>query len=139
MSGAPEKYLNVTVPEDIARVWRTWAGVEWRLAQHYGNGQVYPPDQRFSVGLPDGMCVLHRQMWLDWRDWRFNRHQFGSGPTAMGINQFMRSEEVWAFRRADWDEKIIDRMKLAESICLSGRSRQCDSERVFRSLPAVAA
>lgn len=132
MRDAPEKYLNVTVPESIAKGWRAWDGVEWRRNQHAAHGNFYPPDQRFGVDITDGMCALHRRNWITWRNKHFQGIRFpglGCGDGWVNARTEADLPEMWERARAEWDEQTIAQMRQGESICLSGRSRQCEGER----------
>ena len=135
MTAAPEMYLKVAVPEHIREVWRTWAGVEWRVTQHANRGNFSPPDQRFGVNIPAGMCGVHRRMWLDYRDKRFNPatgqrwpgvglfgHLDPGGITAHNGDAKLRLLEE---RRCEWDVRASEAMQGVESCCLSRRSTQC--------------
>lgn len=133
---APETYLDTPVPEHIRVAWRTWAGMEWRLAQHYDRGNLYPPDQRFGVDAPAGLCSVHQRHWWRWRNKHF-RGQTWPGPfpnggfrSADGFREGRQSLETeWEQHRRWWDEQTIEQMQAVESVCLSGRSRQCAGAR----------
>lgn len=125
----PETYLKVPVPVHIRNVWRTWEAAEWRRMRHADRGQLYGPDQRFTVSPPRGMCGVHGVQWQQWRDRWFKGHRFLASGIDMGINRFMRPEDAWDFGRAEWDELTIEQMRAVEELCLSGRSAQCDRKR----------
>ncbi|MGW5387160.1 hypothetical protein [Nocardia sp. NPDC003963] len=139
---APEEYLGTAVPARIRLTWRTWAGVEWRIARHADHGNLQPPDQRFGVDIPDGMCSVHRRQWRRWRDKRF-RGLVWPGPfpnggfrSADGFRAGRHSLDVeWEQHRCWWDEQSITQMRLTEAVCLSG-SRQCDGVRYVRAVAA---
>jgi hypothetical protein len=131
---APTVYLKVKVPEDIRSSWHTWAASEWRIDQHFAQGNVYPPDQRFGVHPPAGMCSAHLKNWYGYRNMRFDPvrgHRWPGHPgtflTPEGFGE-VAMERLWNGRRREWDEKAIEQMRLTEQICLSGRSPQCDRE-----------
>jgi hypothetical protein len=129
---APEKYLDVPVPEDVRVLWHRWEGAAWRKARHRDQNNIYPPDQRFSVRLPEGMCAVHRKIWLAWRDHQIdsvsgNRWPGHPGSPFNPVGPDM--ETVFQHRRCEWEEKTIGQMQLTESICLSGTSSQCDRTR----------
>lgn len=126
MQGAPEHYCGAAVPLPIRHAWRSWEAAEWRTGQHVNRGNLYPPDQRFTVSPPAGMCPHHHEQWQKWRDRRFKGHRFHSSGMDMGINRFMKPGEAWDFGRCEWDELTIEQMRLVEDLCLSGRSTQCD-------------
>ncbi|MFG1794228.1 hypothetical protein [Nocardia sp. NPDC049149] len=140
----PEKYLDVTVPDHIRSVWQTWEAVEWRLCQHYNNSNFYPPDQRFGVDRPDGMCAVHRSQWRRWQGRRF-KGQLWPGPvpgcrlrTADGWKQYRSGGiDYWERARVEWDTKTIAQMKAIEELCLSGRSAQCAGDRRRRSVVSL--
>ncbi|MFI6368672.1 hypothetical protein ACIBG0_38820 [Nocardia sp. NPDC050630] len=135
LSEPPDTYLGVVVPEDVKAVWSTWDGVEWRRWRHYNRGDLYLPDQRFSVRLPAGMCVFHRDMWLRWRNRFFSgRTWFGDGFRSA----YMAAADAWDHYRNEWDEKTIEQMRAVEESCLSGRSKQCAGQRICRKLPEAA-
>jgi hypothetical protein len=128
----PAKFLGVEVPEEIRKQWWRWEGAEWRIWQFMGQNNLFPPDQRFSVRLPPGMCQVHRQMWRDYRDMRFdpvsgNRWPGHPGSPFTPIGDVDRCRKE---RRREWDEKASEQMRQIEKFCLSGRSPQCEGERV---------
>ena len=128
----PAVYLGQPVPEHIAAVWRTWAGAEWRKMAYCAGNRVSPPDQRFSVRPPGGMCELHLGFWRRERDRRFdlvsgNRWPGSPGSPFTIIDHDLGRERER--RRAEWDEKASGQMQLTEEICLSGKSPQCEGER----------
>ncbi len=128
---APETYLSVRVPEDIAKAWDRWEGAEWRRMQHYGVGQL-PPDLRFGVRSADGMCAAHRRAWLDYRNMQFDPitgDRWPGGPGSPFVIIGPNLARVREERRVEWDEKASAQMQLIEKICLSGRSQQCAGDR----------
>lgn len=130
---APDEYLGVLVPGDIKRAWRAWQGADWRLAQHYNRGWFTPPDQRFGLVLPEGVCAVHRRMWREWRDRRFNGIRFPGFPAGDGFCNARTEDgivEDWERARAEWDEMTREQMRAVEDLCLSGRSVQCEGPRI---------
>lgn len=140
----PERYLDVPIPAHIRDQWRSWPAAEWRKQQHRATGRSFPPDERFNVAPPEGICPVHRGLWVDYRDLYFdpvtaNRWpgEHGSMFTIVGHDLDRVREE----RRYEWDEKASEQMRLIEQICLSGRSPQCapdETAQVVR-LPARTA
>jgi hypothetical protein len=96
----------------------------------YGDqGNLFPPDQRFTVSPPPGMCPRHLRIRQQYRDQHYDPRtgnrwpgHAGSPFTIIGRDLHRVSEE----RRCEWDEKASDQMRLTENICLSGVSPQCD-------------
>ena len=135
MTEAPEIYLKVAVPERIRDAWSTWEGAEWRLSQHANRGNLCPPDKRFGVKLPADLCGVHRRMWIDYRDKRFNpataRRWPGAGlfghldPGGLTVHSRDGILQLIDERRREWDAKASEAMQGVESCCLSGRSAQC--------------
>lgn len=126
---APDEYLGVPVPDEIKHRWRTWEGVKWRLSRHDNRGVFCPPDQRFGVDLPAGMCPIHSRAWREWRDRRFKGVRFPGYPAGDGFCNARTEDGVagdWERARTEWDEMTREQMRLAEQACLSGRSKQCD-------------
>lgn len=128
---APDVYLGVTVPAEIREHWTRWEGARWRQMRYRDTNRLFPPDERFNVRPPAGMCPTHRRMWIGYRDMHFNPVSGNRWPghpgspfTIIGRDLDRVREE----RRVEWDEKASEQMILAEDICLSGRSPQCDRE-----------
>ena len=93
---------------------------------------LFPPDQRFGVCPPSGMCEAHLEHWYAERNRRFNPitgNRWPGHPGSPFIPVGRDLNRVREERRREWDEKASDRMQLAEEICLSGRSPQCHGER----------
>jgi hypothetical protein len=128
---SPERYLNVQVPEDVRALWHRWEGAEWRKARHRDQNNIYPPDQRFNVRPPDGMCRVHRKMWIDWRNHQMDSVSANRWPGHPGSPFVPVGDIATLFerRRCEWDEETIAQMQLTERICLSGTSPQCDRTR----------
>jgi hypothetical protein len=129
---APEKYQGEPVPEAIATLWRSWEGAAWRKGVHYSHNELYPPDQRFFVLAPGGMCKRHLEMRRGYRDMYFddrsgNRWPGTSGSPFTIIGRDLARELAW--RRQEWDEKASEQMRAIEELCLAGRSPQCDGPR----------
>ncbi len=131
-----DKYLNTyPIPPEVFQNWNRWEGVSWRIMR-YGdkhNGGK-PQDQRFTVGPPAGMCPIHLEHWHSWRNRMFDPYSgnrwpghpgspFLPFPTSTAAIDRLREERRW-----EWDVKTIEQMQLIESICLSGRSPQCDRQ-----------
>lgn len=128
----PASYLGKEVPGHIAAAWKRWEGAEWRKGAHLAAGELHPPDQRFSVAPPGGMCRLHLEMRRGYRDMHFNDRTGNRWPGTPGspftiIGSDLGRELAW--RRAEWDEKAGEQMRLIEDICLSARSPQCEGPR----------
>ncbi|GAA2803403.1 hypothetical protein [Streptomyces showdoensis] len=130
MTDIPATYLGVDVPPHIRDSWHTWEGARWRTQRHWANNKPFPPDQRFTVRPPAGMCPTHRQGWLDYRNMRFNEETGDPWPgnpqspflfVGSDMNR-LRNE-----RRLQWDRKASEQMQLIERICLRGDSPQCTS------------
>lgn len=124
----PAVYLGVDVPAAIHKVWFRWEGAAWRTARYLDTNQLYPPDQRFTVRSPGGMCETHGEAWLGYRNMHFdpvtgNRWPGGHGSMfdLIGPNLDQVREE----RRVEWDQKASAQMRLIERICLSGTSPKC--------------
>jgi hypothetical protein len=137
----PDTFLGTPVPEQIKTGWRTWEAAAWRQQQYRNSNRLYPPDERFNVSPPKGMCPAHRQMWLDYRNMHFDFRTGdrwpgnpGSPFTIVGHDLGQVLEE----RRAEWDEKASAQMRLIERRCLEGDSRQCSprAEASGISIPA---
>ena len=145
MTGArampPSEFLERPVPDDVRALWDRWEGAGWRRMSHHARNELFPPDQRFSVRMPAGMCTTHRRFWIDYRDMHFNPVTgdrwpgvAGSPFTYVGHDMARLREE----RRVEWEEKSIGQMQLIENICLSGRSPQCSGKRIGQN-PADSA
>lgn len=134
MIRTPDRYCGTEVPLPIRRAWRTWEAVEWRLSQHANRGEFYPPDQRFTVSPPVGMCSYHREQWQKWRDRWFKGQTFPGGSADdgfLGMRYVYKptpdiAAEEWDRNRHDWDKQTCEQMQQVEQICLSGRSTQCN-------------
>lgn len=129
MNAVPDTYLGQPVPEDIREQWRRWEGAAWRRMRHMGTGELFPPDQRFSVRLPEGMCQVHREIWAAYRNMRFNPVTGDRWPGTPGSPFIVVGHDLGRVReerRVEWDEMASDQMRQTEDICLSGRSPQCD-------------
>lgn len=129
---APEAYQGAAVPEGVAALWRRWEGARWRKGVHHSHNEPFPPDQRFSVVAPGGMCARHLEMRRGYRDMRFddrsgNRWPGGAGSPFTIIGRDLGRELAW--RRCEWDEKASEQMKAIEECCLAGTSPQCDGPR----------
>lgn len=129
MNIAPDTYLDVPVPDSIRAQWTRWEGATWRQNQHRAANNPLPPDQRFSIRPPDGICPAHRQHWLDYRNMHFNPETGNRWPGYDGSPFNPNGHDMGHLReerRAEWDEKASEQMQLIERICLSGRSPQCN-------------
>jgi hypothetical protein len=127
-STAPDTFLGVPVPDDIKAQWKRWEGAEWRTMRHMGTNNMFPPDQRYSVRPPQGMCQTHHEMWIGYRNQNYDPRtgnrwpgHAGSMFTIVGHDIARVSEE----RRVEWDRKASEQMQLVERICLRGDSPQC--------------
>lgn len=125
----PTAYLGVEIPEDVRAAWWRWEGARWRVMRYQDrhNG-AYPPDVRFSVRPPTGMCPVHLDLRQRYRDMHFNPTSGNRWPGHPGspfvvIGHDLNKVREW--RRAEWDRKASEQMQLTEQICLSGRSPQC--------------
>lgn len=129
----PATYLDVAVPDHIRSGWQTWAGVDWRITQHGNHNNLHPPDQRFTVLVPEGLCAVHRKMWFAWRNKTFRGNQFPGGLLSDGLTAYTREhlDSVWADARCNWDRDTIAQMRAVEQCCLSGRSSQCSPTRIL--------
>lgn len=124
----PNTFLGVSVPDDIKASWGRWEAAEWRRMRHSDNGRLYPPDERFNVRLPKGMCETHAQMWLDYRNMHFDpvtgdRWPGNPGSPFLFVGHNMR--DLLEGRRVEWDEKASAQMRQIEHLCLAGGSPQC--------------
>ena len=125
---APATYLNVAVPPEIAEQWDRWEGADWRRMRHMDANNMFPPDMRFGVRSPKGMCPVHLEIRRGYRDMHFDPVSGNRWPGHPG--SFLDPIEadldrVREHRRCEWDRKASEQMKLTEEICLSGRSPQC--------------
>ncbi|QES45185.1 hypothetical protein DEJ49_33125 [Streptomyces venezuelae] len=128
MSDVPETYLGAAVPDDIKKQWRRWEGAEWRKAQYRATNRLYPPDERFNVRAPEGMCERHWDMRIGYRNMHFDPVTGDRWPGHPGSLFIVIGSDLNAVReerRCEWDEKASEQMQLIERICLSGRSPQC--------------
>lgn len=128
-SETPTAYLGVEIPDDVRAAWWRWEGARWRVMRYQDryNG-AYPPDVRFSVRPPDGMCPVHLDLRQRYRDMYFNPvsgNRWPGHPGSPFIVIGRDLNQVREERRAEWDRKASEQMRLAERICLSGRSPQC--------------
>lgn len=145
MSTAPDTYLDTPVPEHLKQNWRTWEAAEWRQQQYLNTNRLYPPDERFNVRPPEGMCERHAENWLGYRNMRFDPVQGDAWPgTANSPFLFVGHDmdELREERRFEWDEKASLRMRQAERMCRSGRGDGCFPRRRAAKvipLPAVRA
>ncbi|MFE2164821.1 hypothetical protein ACFXB3_07075 [Streptomyces sp. NPDC059447] len=128
MNDIPAVYCGTDVPPHIHLAWHRWEGAKWRTFQHLGQNKLYPPDMRFTVRPPDGMCWTHRKHWRDYRDMLFDYETgnrwpgyHGSPFEYVGTDMNRLREE----RRVQWDRKASEQMQLIERICPSRRSPQC--------------
>lgn len=123
----PTHYLNTPVPDPIRREWDTWTGLEWRLQQHCNRGELYPPDQRFSIKPPADLCSRHRQHWAEWRARHFRGIRFPGPPAGDGFytRTWPSVDAAWEFCRAEWDEETRKQMQTIERIC----RKSCGAER----------
>jgi hypothetical protein len=116
------------VPDGIKAAWRSWEAAEWRQAQYRATSRLYPPDERFNVRLPDGLCERHAQNWLDWRNKRFDPVTGDAWPGTPG-SPFLfvghDMDDLREQRRVEWDEKSSLEMRKVERACRSGRSDGC--------------
>ncbi|MFE5514490.1 hypothetical protein ACFQ9J_28545 [Streptomyces sp. NPDC056529] len=124
----PDTYLDTPVPTHIRDTWTTWDAATWRTSQHHAANQPYPPDMRFTVRPPAGMCPTHRQAWIDYRNMRFNEETgdpWPGNPMSPFLYVGTDVNRIREERRVQWDRKASEQMRLIERICLSGRSPQC--------------
>jgi hypothetical protein len=131
----PTSFLGVPVPDEIARQWDRWEGAEWRLMHHRSTNNSFPPDQRYSVLPPSGMCPVHLDFWVreqtrDFDPVSGNRWPGHPGSPFSPVECDLNRVREW--RRCEWDEKASQAMRRTEVICLSGSSPQCSGERVTR-------
>ncbi len=128
MNTAPDTFLGQLVPEHLKAQWRTWEAATWRQQQYRATNRLYPPDERFNVSRPKGMCEKHAQMWLDYRNMHFDPRTGDRWPGNPG-SPFLfvghNTAEILEQRRVEWDEKASEQMRLVERICLAGGSSQC--------------
>jgi hypothetical protein len=130
---ASKTYQGVAVPEAVAGAWHTWEAAEWRkMAWICTNNDPYPPDQRFTVYAPWGMCTRHLDMRRRYRDMYFDDRTGRRWPGTPGspfplIVLDLRRELAW--RRREWDEKASEQMREIERLCLAGTSAQCAGRR----------
>lgn len=130
-SGIPDTYLGAPVPDDVKKQWRQWEGAGWRQGQWRALNRLYPPDERFNVRAPKGMCPVHWQMRVDYRNMHFDPvtgDRWPGTPGSMFIVVGSDLNAVCEERRCEWDERASEQMQLIERICLSGRSPQCDRD-----------
>lgn len=67
---------------------------------------LFPPDQRFGVTWPSGMCVTHRQHWLDYRNHRFDPVTAGRWPGGPGSPFIVVGPDLGRVReerRVEWE------------------------------------
>jgi len=127
-ASTPDTYLGNAIPENIKNQWCRWEGAEWRKQQYNATNRPYPPDERFNVRMPDGMCPAHCEAWLKWRNVHFDPVTGDRWPGTPGSPFVVIGHDLKAVReerRVEWDEKTSHQMQLIEQICLSGRSPQC--------------
>ncbi|MEU3613422.1 hypothetical protein ABZ725_14060 [Streptomyces sp. NPDC006872] len=128
MSAVPDTYLGMPVPESLKQRWRTWEAADWRQQQYLNTNRLYPPDERFNVRLPEGMCERHAENWLGYRNMRFDPVKGDAWPGNAG-SPFLfvgtDMEDLREQRRAEWDEKASQRMHQVEQICRGGRGDGC--------------
>jgi hypothetical protein len=137
----PQTYLGRPVPEHIAAGWRTWDGAAWRQMAYRSTNRLNPPDQRFSVLPPGGMCVPHLEMRRGYRDMHFNPVSGDRWPGVPGspftiVGPDLSAAREW--RRAEWDERASEQMRAIEEMCLSGRSSQCGEARTCEGCRLLA-
>lgn len=130
--GAPALCYGVAVPPEIAAAWKTWQGASWRRQAHASGNRLHPPDQRFGVLPPPGMCAVHLELRRRYRDMYFDDRSGNRWPGTAGspftiIDCDLGRELAW--RRAEWDDRASEQMRLTEEICLSGASPQCSGPR----------
>ena len=132
MNLAPDTFLGATVPERLKAQWRTWEAAEWRKRQYLATNRLYPPDERFNVSMPKGMCERHYNNWLGYRNMIFDRETGYAWPGTPG-SPFLfvghNMNDLREARRADWDEKASERMQAVEEMCRGGRSNGCSRRR----------
>lgn len=128
---APATYLGTAVPDDIAAAWRTWEGAAWRKGAWLSANRLNPPDERFHVRAPGGMCKRHLEMRLGYRNQYFDPRSGNRWPGTPGspFTIIRKLDEELAWRRAEWDEKAGEQMRLIEECCLRGTSPQCSEGR----------
>lgn len=128
MDDIPAVYCGNDVPARIHLLWHRWEGAAWRTAQHLGQNVSFPPDQRFTVRTPHGMCPTHRQHWIDYRNMYFDPVTGNRWPGSHGSPFEYHGHDMDRLReerRVEWDRKASEQMRLIERICLRGDSPQC--------------
>lgn len=128
MSDIPAIYLGVDVPAAIHATWFRWEGAVWRTARYLDTNQLYPPDQRFTVRSPEGMCEAHGEAWLGYRNMYFDPYTGNRWPGSHGSPFEYHDHDMNRLReerRVEWDRKASEQMRLIERICLRGNSPQC--------------
>lgn len=129
---APESFLGNPIPEHLKNQWRSWEAAEWRQAQYLAANRLYPPDERFNVKLPKGLCERHAENWLGYRNMRFDPVTGDAWPGTPG-SPFLfvghDMDDLRELRRAEWDEKASAAMRQAERMCRGGRGNGCSRRR----------
>lgn len=148
MRNIPAIYLGADVPPAIHAAWFRWEGASWRTAQYLGTNKPFPPDQRFTVRFPKGICEAHGELWLGYRNMYFDPYTGNRWPGASGSPFEYHGHDMDRLReerRVEWDEKASAQMQLIERICLRGDSPQCSADVPLRRpvvdlyLPELAA
>jgi hypothetical protein len=128
----PGVYQGSAVPEEIRGQWRRWEGAAWRKGVHMSRNQLYPPDQRFSVRPPGGMCRRHLEMRRGYRDMYFDPrkgYRWPGTPTLEWSVCDRDTAKLLESRRCEWDGKASEQMRAIEECCLAGTSPQCEERR----------
>jgi hypothetical protein len=73
---------------------------------------------------PVDLCPEHTRIWKGWRDHHYNPHH----PQDWPGQPLLDSRTSHQARRADWETKNGEQMRLTEECCRSGRSPQCNRE-----------
>ena len=127
---APATFLGKPVPADVAAVWKTWRGAEYRKYAVYATNTYDVPDQRFGVLPPPGMCAVHLEMRRGYQHMYFDPRKGYRWPGTPVLEWSVITGPGWMTeRRVEWDEKASEQMRLIEGICLSGTSPQCEGDR----------
>lgn len=139
LATVPHTFLDVPIPDTVRADWFRWEAARWRQMRHRGTNNMFPPDQRFDVRPPAGLCAVHLKLWTDYRDLRFDPYSGNRWPGHPGSPFIVigsNLQQVREWRRCEWDDKASQQMQLLEKMCLSGRSPQCP--RPDGSAPAAA-
>lgn len=121
---APALFLGKPVPADVAAVWKTWRGADYRRQATWATNTYNVPDQRFGVLPPPGMCAECLEDRRKWRDMYFNTLKGYRWPGTPTLEWSVITAGGWMTeRRVEWDEKCIEMMQRDEQWCLAGLPR----------------